>query len=181
MPTPGGAPAGDAGGAPRRWRLSILPSSAGPYKWKTRVAQVDAAEEARRARVAPVLKQLKRIEVLAALPPALKRRPQMATFAEVAKRSLEKAPGDKPGGADAGDGPSPAAETATRSALIMRDMGGPRQPTVTPPLRPASPQLVECYRKSKHPMQGAVEPRLTAFWERALRCPRSSRCFWLSP
>ena len=40
MPTPGGAPAGDAGGAPRRWRLSILPSSAGPYKWKTQVAQV---------------------------------------------------------------------------------------------------------------------------------------------
>ena len=69
MPTPGGAPAGDAGGAPRRWRLSILPSSAGPYKWKTRVAQVDAAEVARRARVAPVLKQVKRIEVLAALPP----------------------------------------------------------------------------------------------------------------
>eukprot|EP01045_Picozoa_sp_COSAG04_P032862 COSAG04_NODE_6583_length_1299_cov_1.994167_2_plen_118_part_00 len=33
MPLPDGAPAGDAGGAPRRWRLSILPSSAGPYKW----------------------------------------------------------------------------------------------------------------------------------------------------
>ena len=81
MPTPGGAPAGDAGGAPRRWRLSILPSSAGPYKWKTRVARFDAAEEARRARVAPVLKQLKRIEVLTALPPAMKRRPQMATWA----------------------------------------------------------------------------------------------------
>ena len=91
MPTPGGAPAGDAGGAPRRWRLSILPSSAGPYKWTTRVAQVDAAEVARRARVAPVLKQVKRIEVLAALPPVLKKRPQMATFAEVAKRSLVEA------------------------------------------------------------------------------------------
>jgi len=127
MPPPDGAPAGDAGGAPRRWRLAILPSPAGPYKWKMQVAQVDAAEEARRARVASVLGQVKRIEVLAALPPMLKRRPQMATFAEVAKRSLEKAPGGKPGGADAGDGPSLAAETATRSALIMRDMGGPRQ------------------------------------------------------
>ena len=90
---PEAAPAGGAASAPRRWRLAIRPSPAGPYKWKMRVAQVDAAEEARRARVAPVLQQVKRIEVLAALPPALKRRPQMATFAEVAKRSLAKAPG----------------------------------------------------------------------------------------
>ena len=71
------------GGGSWRWRLAIRPSPAGPYKWKMRVAQVDAAEEARRARVASVLGQVKRIEVLAALPPALKRRPQMATFAEV--------------------------------------------------------------------------------------------------
>ena len=44
MPLPDGAPAGDAGGAPRRWRLAILPSPAGPHKWKMQVTQVDAAE-----------------------------------------------------------------------------------------------------------------------------------------
>ena len=88
----------------------------------------------------------------------------MATFAEVAKRSLKKAPRGEPGRDGAGEGPFPAAETPTRSALNMRDMGGPRQPTATPLLRPGPPQLVECYRKGRHPMQGAVEPRLAEFY-----------------
>ena len=46
-----GPSASGAGGAPPRWRLSVFPSSSGPYPWKMRVAQVDAAEArwARRA------------------------------------------------------------------------------------------------------------------------------------
>ncbi len=97
MPQQSGSPASGADDAPPRWRLRISASSTGSYPWKMRVAPFDAADEARRARIAPVLAQVKRLEVLAALPPAMKRRPQMASFAEVAKRSLAKTPGCEPG------------------------------------------------------------------------------------